>query len=172
MPLKPKHRREIRDLLKILYDDRIWQPHHTDRLLSVVRAARSDVADEVEKSVAVDFATFKREQLALRKQQVDAVREVEDMRDRLKDHHAKIAALLETLIDLPIAKAMIVDEETGEVKVDHHLISDKDAKVALSAAEKVLKATGVFTPPKVDVEVRAGNAFELFDAVEVDEEDE
>jgi hypothetical protein len=154
--LKPKHRREIRDLLRILYDDRVWQPHHTDRLLNIVRSCRSDVAEEIEKQTAADYAAMKQEQMALRKRMSDELHEVEQ--------------LLETLIDLPIAKAMVQDQD-GNMVLDHTLISDKDAKVALSAAEKILKVTGAMVPPKVEVDLGGGNAFDLLDAVEVDAED-
>jgi hypothetical protein len=168
--LKPKHRREIRDLLRILYDDRVWQPHHTDRLLNIVRECRSDVAEEIEKQTAADYAAMKQEQMALRKRMSDELHEVEQLREGLKSTHAKVAALLETLIDLPIAKAMVQDQD-GNMVLDHTLISDKDAKVALSAAEKILKVTGAMVPPKVEVDLGGGNAFDLLDAVEVDAED-
>lgn len=169
MGLRPKHRREIRDLLRVLYDDKSWQPVHTDRLISIVRAARTDVADEVEKSIAQDLAAEKRSMLALRGKAVIAAREVEQLREILKDQHAKVAYLLEALVDLPLAKAMVRNEETGELVVDHSLISDKDAKVALSAVEKILKVTGALAAPKIDVEISSGSAFELLDAVEVEE---
>lgn len=152
--------------MRVLLDDRVWQPRHTDELLEVVRASRSDVAEEVEKSVAADYAAHRREQLALRRQQIEALHEVDALREAMKDTHAKVAALLETLIDYPLAKALV------DGKLDLTLISDKDAKVALSAAEKILKITGAMAPPKIDVEVTGGSAFDLLDVVEAEEVEE
>jgi L-lactate utilization protein LutB len=128
------------------------------------------VAEEIEKQTAADYAAMKQEQMALRKRMSDELHEVEQLREGLKSTHAKVAALLETLIDLPIAKAMVQDQD-GNMVLDHTLISDKDAKVALSAAEKILKVTGAMVPPKVEVDLGGGNAFDLLDAVEVDAED-
>jgi hypothetical protein len=157
--------------MKVLLDDRVWQPRHTDQLLGIVRACRSDVAEEVEKRVAEDYAAHRREQVALRKARLEELHDVEKFREAMQETHAKVAALLEVLVDLPIAKAMVKDPETGEITLDPTLINDKDAKVALSAAEKILKVTGALTPPKIDVEVTGGGTFELLDVVEAEVEE-
>ncbi len=162
MGLKPKHRREIRDLLRILYDDKHWQNHHTDKLLSIVRATRSDVADEVEITVTQDLADQKRANLAIRRDLVEAVRDVDKFRDKMAEQHAKIGLVLEALVDLPLAKAMVGGE------VDVAAINDKDAKIALSAMDKILKISGAYAR-KEDAATTTDNAFELLDAFEVEE---
>lgn len=129
------------------------------------------MAEEVEKRIASDYAAQQRETLAIRRKHIEALREVDAFREALKGQHAKIEALLEILVDLPIAKAMVRDPETGHATLDPTMISDRDAKVALSAVEKILKVTGALAPPKIDVEVHGGSAFELLDAVEVSAED-
>lgn len=167
--LRPKHRREIRDLLTALLDDKVWQPHHVDAMLRVIREARSDVADEIETTITRDLVAAKREAIAARAAHVDTARDVEKLRDLLSNQHAKIAALLELLIDLPVMKAMTRDPATGEMVFDPSLISDKDAKIALSAVEKVLKVTGALAPPTQHVEVHNEGAFSWLDAIEVEE---
>lgn len=168
MALKPKHRREIRDLLRVLYDDKAWQPVHTDRLLGVVRACRSDVAEEVEIKVARDAAAARRANLAIQNDLRLKMREVDTLRESMKDLHAKVYGVLEALIDLPMLKARIQDED-GNWTIDPSLIGDKDAKIALSAIEKVLKVTGALQPPKVDVEISQGTAFSFLDEIEAEE---
>ena len=157
--------------MRVLLDDKVWQPRHTDRLLDVVRACRSDVAEEVEKQTAQDYAAHRREMLAIRKARLEELHEVEKLREAFADHHAKIDALLGLLIDLPMAKAM-VKQEDGTYVLDPTLINDRDAKVALSAVQKVLQVTGALAPVKQEIEVKGGSAFELLDAVEVEVNDE
>lgn len=170
MALKPKHRRQIRDLMDVLLRDKAWQPHHTDSLMNVVREARSDVAEEVERMAASEYAAKKREVLKLKNEQMRALREVDSFRSALQSQHAKIAALLEMLTELPMAKAL-VEQEDGSFVVDHALIDATDAKVALQAADKILKATGAYAPVKQELTTsEAGNAFETLDAVEAEEE--
>ena len=173
MALRPKHRREIRDLLRVLLDDKVWQPHHTDRLLGIIRACRSDVAEDIEKRVASDYAAQQRETLAIRRKHIEALREVDAFREALKGQHAKIEMLFEALLEAPMAKAAIRDPETGEiVGFDATLIDDKTAKVALSASDKLLRVTGAFAPTKVEAEVSGGGTFDLLDIVEADVEEE
>jgi hypothetical protein len=157
--------------MRVLLDDKVWQPMHTDRLLAVVRACRSDVAEEVEKHTAADYAAMQRERYAERREIALKMRDLDYFREEMRGLHDKVLNLLETLIDLPLAKAVIRDEETGEVSFDPALIDDRTAKVALSAVEKALKVSGAMAPPKIDVEVHNGSAFELLDAIEVEEDE-
>jgi hypothetical protein len=168
--LKPKHRRQIRDLMDVLLRDKAWQPHHTDSLMSVVREARSDVAEHVERMAASEYAASKREVLRLKNEQMRALREVDSFREALKNQHAKVAALLEALTDLPLAKAL-VRQEDGSYALDHSLIEEKDAKLALAAADKILKVSGAYAPIKQELTTaQSGNAFDVLDAVEAEEE--
>lgn len=170
MALKPKHRRQIRDLMDVLMRDKAWQPRHTDSLMEIVREARSDVAEEVERMAASEYAAKKREVLRLKNEQMRALREVESFRSALKNQHAKVAALLDVLTDLPLAKSL-VQQEDGSFRVDHRLIDEKDAKLALSAVDKILKVSGAYAPIKQEVSTsHSGNAFDALDAVEVEEE--
>ena len=168
MSLKPKHRRQIRDLLRILYDDKAWQPHHTDQLLDVVLAARSDVVEEVERKTASEYAAGKRELLRLQKEARQALHQVDDLRDAARDMHAKILATLEAITDLPLAKA-IIKQDDGSYVVDHSLIEAGDAKLAMAAMDKLLKISGAYAPAKVEVEQSVKSAFDVFDAVEAEE---
>lgn len=167
MPLKPKHRREIRDLLRVLYDDKLWQPRHTDQLLDIIRVARTDVAEEVESSIARDAATARAANRKIQNELRIKMREVDQLRDNVKDLHAKVYTVLEALIDLPMLKCRVEDPETGEWTIDPSLISDKDAKIALQAINAVLKVSGAFAPTKLEVEGGKGKAFDLLDAIEI-----
>jgi hypothetical protein len=158
--------------MRVLLDDKVWQPRHTDRLLDVIRASRSDVAEEVEKRTAEDYAAMQRERYAERREIALKMRDLDYFREEMRGLHDKILGLLEALIDLPMAKAIIRDPETGEVSFDPTLIDDKTAKVALSAIEKALKVSGAMAPPKIEVDLGGGGAFDFLDAVEAEEVEE
>jgi hypothetical protein len=68
--------------------------------------------------------------------------------------------VLEALIDLPMLKARIEDED-GNWTIDPSLISDKDAKVALQAINAVLRVTGANAPVKQEITTTEGSVFEL-----------
>ena len=160
MALRPKHRREIRDLLRVLLDDKVWTPTHTDRLLGIVRAARTDVADEIESYVARDAAEARKAQAVIKNDLRRKMREVDALRDSMQDLHAKVYTVLEALIDLPMLKARIEDAD-GNWTIDPSLISDKDAKVALQAINAVLRVTGANAPVKQEITTTEGSVFEL-----------
>lgn len=121
------------------------------------------MAEEVETTVTQELATYKRANLALQGQVVEAMRDIEKFRHQLSGIHAKIAVALEAMVDMPLAKAIV----NGEL--DPAAINDKDAKIALAAMDKIMRATGAYAPQRLEVDSGPGGAFEYLGEIEAEE---
>ena len=159
MPGSPTRReRRARKIYEALVDPSVeWTEELSQWLERLVGSRSNGVNKRIDESLSVVLHERKRELAAQRRELERRFKDIEELRDLLSEQHLQIAEQLDALRQFVFAKTA----EGGE-------FDEKAAKVYLATIEKIFKATGVYAPPKMEVEVKSSGAFDWLDAIEAE----